>query len=62
MFQANLIEVLHESQNFSKAEPKSLILAEDHDLSEADGAALVDVDLVEELLECNLQSNLKTIQ
>ena len=49
-----LIEVLHERHDLSVAEPESALLAEDHDLAEADGAAVVLVDLVEKLLQRHL--------
>ena len=54
-----LVKVLHERNDLSVAESKPALLAEDHDLAEADGAAVVDVDLIEELLERHL-ANEKT--
>lgn len=49
------IKVLHEGHNFSESKPEAFLLAEDHDLSEGDGAALVGVDLVEKLFKRNLR-------
>jgi hypothetical protein len=49
-----LIKVFHESHYFSVSEPESFVLAEDHDFSERDGAAVVSVNLVKEFLKSNL--------
>ena len=49
-----LIEVLHEGHDLSVAETKAAFLAENHDLAEGDGAAVVGVDLVEKLLKRHL--------